>query len=100
MARHRGRPDTAGNIADRSGSFVEQGDVPFPEIYRIAGIEESLLGAQMEVTQGKRTGSVPEAVELLAVNAENEAGGIPLGQRGRLHGNRTAGGNRAPRGCG
>src|SRR5215469_2636877 len=59
--------------AHRSGFLVQEPDFPLPEIDRAAGGEEGFAGPQLELAQGFGAGCPAEAIELLAVNAEQEA---------------------------
>src|SRR5215471_13964309 len=63
--------------AHRSGFLVQEPDFPLPEIDRVAGVEEGFAGPQLELAQGFGTRCPAEAIELLAVNAEQEGDVIP-----------------------
>jgi hypothetical protein len=51
--------------------------VTLPEIHRAAGVEEAFAGPPRQLAQGLGAGGPAEAMELLAVNAEQQADVIP-----------------------
>src|SRR6516225_12404578 len=60
-----------------SGFLVQQPDFPLPEIDGAAGVPERFGRPQLKLTQGAGTCGSAEAIELLAVNAEEKAEVIP-----------------------
>jgi hypothetical protein len=64
-------------IAHGSGFFIQQPHFPLPEIDSAAGVQEGFGGPQLELTEGSGTCGPAEAVELLAVNAEEKPDVIP-----------------------
>ena len=59
-------------VAVNSRFLVQQPELPFPKIDRAAGVEKGLARTQLELAQGLGTGCSAKAVELLAVNPEDE----------------------------
>jgi len=69
-------------IAVGASFQVHHAHVPFPQVQRVANIEKRLLAVQLQLVEGLGLHLASEAVELLAMNTDDEAKIAPPTQNG------------------